>query len=411
MKKALSFVLVLVMLFSLSSCLLLEDGFLYEDRETAGGDNIFNVQGGDNNEINITVNGQNNVIAANKALLCTVSIYCDFTKKGSFGFGSGETYSSAGAGVIYRLNKERGEAYIITNYHVVHDAQSNTSNQISNSINVYLYGMEATKYAIPATYVGGSVNYDLAILKVEASEVLMKSAATAATIADSDNVMILDTVIAIGNPEGVGISATVGHVNVDSEYINISMTTSISTTTVELRCIRIDAAVNSGNSGGGLYNNKGELIGIVNAKMADSSVDNIGYAIPSNVARAIADNVIYYCDGTQRENVYRCILGINVAAVELSCEYDETTGNIIKKEVISVQEVQSGAPVSNTLERGDIINSITIDGKTHEVTRLYHVVDTMLDARVGSVVYFNITRDGTPRSIKIVITSSMLAAY
>ena len=77
-------------------------------------------------------------------------------------------------------------------------------------------------------------------------------------------------------------------------------------TELSLRVMRTDAAVNSGNSGGGLFDDSGRLIGIVNAKSSNTSDDNIGYAIPSNVATAIADNAIYYSDGT----IKRCMLGM-----------------------------------------------------------------------------------------------------
>ncbi len=413
MKRVLSLVLAITLVLSLSSCLLLENGLFIPENDddknpVYSNGNTFNVDGGDNYDIDITLNGQNNVVGASKGLLSTVSIYCKFTS--GYGF-SLKSYSSAGAGVIYKLNKETGEAYIITNYHVVYDANSNTTNKISKDISLYLYGMEATKYAIPAEYVGGSMYYDLAVLKVTASQTLMESVAIEASVANSDDLAILDTAIAIGNPEGLGISATVGYVNRDSEDIAISMATPTGTRTVSLRCIRIDAAVNSGNSGGGLYNDKGELIGIVNAKLSDTTVDNIGYAIPSNVARAVADNIIYYCDGTAKESVYRAIIGIDVAVTELSVDYDENTGKITKKEAVRITGITAGSPASTLFEEGDIINSITIDGKKHEITRLYHVVDTMLDARVGKNVVFNVTRDGVATDVTVPIAESSLEAY
>jgi serine protease Do len=180
---------------------------------------------------------------------------------------------------------------------------------------------------------------------------------------------------------------------------------------MELRVIRTDAAVNHGNSGGGLYNARGEVIGIVNAKMADDSIDNIGYAIPSNVARAIADNVIYYCTDSSRECVYRVLLGIQVKVSESYAEYDKESGKVRKREVISVDSINADSLVGSYLNIGDVINSITIDGVKHDVTRLFHVVDSMLDARVGSSVVINVTRGAQTLDVNIPIVEGMITAY
>ena len=417
-KRIISFILAVALVFgvlSMSSCYFIGDklGSLGSlGTGTSGGDTEINVNGGDNYDITINSDASSDILAASKALLSSVSVICQFTKYSGLPMGnagSGESYASAGSGVIYQLDKENGNAYIITNYHVVYDSDANTSNHISNKINVYLYGQEYSDYAIDATYVGGSMLYDLAVLEVKNSVTLMKSAAVAADIADSNKVSVLETAIAIGNPESHGISATVGHINVDSEYI--TMTASDSKTSVELRVIRTDAAVNHGNSGGGLFNRKGELIGIVNAKMADDSIDNIGYAIPSNVAKAIADNILYYCKDGTRECVVRVIMGITVKTSEAYTEYDKETGKIYKRERISVDSIEATSEVGAYLNIGDVINSITIDGVKYDVSRLFHVVDSMLNARAGSVVVMNVTRSGEVIEVTVPITASMLTEY
>ena len=314
------------------------------------------------------------------------------------------TSSAAGSGVIYELDKDRGEAYIITNYHVVHE-QNETG--IASSIKVYLYGMEAAEYGIDATFVGGSMNYDIALLHVKDSTVLMKSCARAADVADSDKVSVLDTAIAIGNPEGKGISATVGYVNVDSEHIYVSF----QGTNVQLRVMRTDAAVNSGNSGGGLFNDKGELIGVVNAKSGNSTTDNIGYAIPSNVAIAIANNIKDYCVGTSKQNVYRCMMGVTVQASELSTVYDTETGKVYKIETVVIIDVSAKGAANGYLQINDVIKGITIGGVRHEVTRTHHLVDTMLNARVGDTVIIHVERAGSAIDVEIAMTENMIEAY
>ena len=144
----------------------------------------------------------------------------------------------------------------MTNYHVVYDAQRG----VSQDIDVYLYGSETADGAISAKYVGGALSYDIAVIRIVANPKLMESIAVEATLADSDEVQVLDSVIAIGNALGKGISATVGSINVTSEYL--TMMGADEKTEVTFRVMRTDAAVNSGNSGGGLFNSKGELVGI-----------------------------------------------------------------------------------------------------------------------------------------------------
>ena len=390
--KIISILLILTLsICSLSSCIFIDtDGILGSGGNNTSNNTTINVNGGPTYEnINITSTADKNLLSASKAVLSAVSVI---------------TPSAAGSGVIYELDKERGEAFIITNYHVVYDQNQSG---IANEINVYLYGMEATKYAIKATYVGGSMNYDIALLHVKDSTVLMESCARAADVANSDDVSILDTAIAVGNPEGKGISVTVGCVNVDSEDIIISFQGA----SVQLRVMRTDAAVNSGNSGGGLFNDRGELIGVVNAKSGNSATDNIGYAIPSNVAVAIAKNIKDYCFNTDKKNVYRCMMGVTVSATELRTSYDIETGKIHKSERVVIIEVDAAGAANGRLLPNDVILAITIDGVRHEVTRTHHLIDTMLNARVGSKVTIHVERGGEPIDVEIPMTQDMIKPY
>ena len=365
------------------------------------------VEGGDNYNVTINTDSQQNA-AAGKALLSVVSVNCVFKtySSGLYPGSSSKEKAAAGSGVIYRLDKNRGDAYIITNYHVVYYSGANTENGISDDITVYLYGQESSEYAIPAKYIGGSMNYDLAVLKVEGSRVLAESNAMAAEFADSNEVAVLDQAIAVGNPEDLGISATLGYVNVDSEYITLEGADG--STTIQIRVMRIDTAVNGGNSGGGLFNGVGNLIGIVNAKLTES--ENMGYALPSNFVKYVTDNIIYYCDGTDRESVFRCYLGITVGAKELYTEYDKETGRVHRRETVSISSIENNSIAKGKLEVGDVINSIVIDGVEYNVTRMYVVTDAMLNARVGSVVKVNVTRGGATKTVEITITESALTA-
>ena len=364
----------------------------------------------------ITSDGSSIPAASAKGLRSAVSIICNFQatiQQGGWRPGSSSTttqdYSSAGSGVIYQMDKSEGDAFIITNYHVVYDASSNTENGISEDISVYLYGSEIEEKAIEATYVGGSLYYDIAVLRIEDSEILASSSAQAIDVFDSDKVGVGDSVIAIGNAQGYGISTSCGIVSVDSEYI--TMTAADGKTSVSFRVIRVDTAVNPGNSGGGLFDDEGNLIGIVNAKIVDEDVEGIGYAIPSNVAVAIADNIIDYCYETDIERVQRALLGITVTTSDSKAIYDSETGKIYIEETVSVYEVSESSLANGVLMEGDVLVSATLNGNTTEVTRQYHIIDMMLNVRAGDTVIMNILRDGAEMTVSIQITEDCLAAY
>ena len=366
--------------------------------------------------LTITASGSSIPAASAKGLRSAVRIVCNFqatVQQGDWRPGSSSTttkdYSSAGSGVIYQMDTSEGDAFIITNYHVVYDASSNTENGISEDISVYLYGSEIEEKAMKATYVGGSLYYDIAVLRVEDSEILKTSNACAVDVADSDKVAVGDSAIAIGNAQGLGISSTSGIVSVDSEYI--TMTAADEKTRVSFRVMRVDTAVNSGNSGGGLYDDEGNLIGIVNAKIVYDGVENIGYAIPSNVAVSIAENIIDYCYGTDTERVQRALFGITVSASDSKAVYNSETGSFTIEETVCVYEVSSGSLADGILQAEDVLVSTTVNGNTTEITRQYHIIDMMLDVRVGDTVVLNILRDGEELTVNIQITEDCLMAY
>jgi len=238
---------------------------------------------------------------------------------------------------------------------------------------------------------------------------LTASSACAVEVADSDKIVVGDSAIAIGNAQGLGISSTSGVVSVDSEHI--TMTAADGRTEVSFRVMRVDTAINSGNSGGGLYDDEGNLIGIVNAKIVYDGVENIGYAIPSNVAVSIAENIIDYCYGTDTERVQRALLGITVSTSDSKAVYDSATGIMTIKETVSVYEVSSGSLADGILQAEDVLVSATVNGNTTEITRQYHIIDMMLDVRAGDVVTLKILRGGEEMTVSITITEGCLTAY
>ncbi len=360
-------------------------------------------QDGANGSGGTGITGDSNVPqAVGTALRSSVSIYCTFSGRMQ------ESYS-AGSGVIYDLDKKNGNAFIITNYHVVYSSDSSTRDGICDDIQVYLYGGQLEGQELEAEYVGGSAYYDIAVLYVKNSDVLKNSDAQEVTVADSDAVMPGQTAIAVGNAEGEGISATTGIISVDSEHI--TMTAVDESTEVSTRVMRIDTAVNHGNSGGGLFDDQGRLIGIVNAKIVDSEVENIAYAIPTAVAIGAADNIIDHCYGKSCKTVMRAMLGITIINSASKGVYDADTGLMHIEETIQVHEIDRTSIAKGALLADDILVSITLNGETKQITRQHHVIDMMLNARAGDTVELTVLRDGKEHTVSFDLTSKDLTAY
>ena len=393
----------------------------------------------------------NTAIASSKALRSAVSVFTehsitipDYNNIISYtqtAFGLQPNYGvknsiaiGAGAGVIYKLDNATGDAYIITNYHVCFSTDSSATDGVGTKFVCYAYGAQTIDYedlyylnyynenckdyadkfeydinglpiidygygAIEAEYVGGSEQYDIAVLKVTASDVLKDSDYLPIDKYNSDLVTPGTTAIAVGNPDAAGISVSNGVVSVDSEYISIQ----ISDSAVVLREFRIDTPVNPGNSGGGLFDSQGRLIGIVNAKESSTSYENMGYAIPSNIAVNIADSIIDNCDGTVRKTK-KVTIGMTIQAIDSTAEYNEETGLFEKSEVIAISEIVDGSVAQALdLRAGDVINSVTIiksSGKIDvTIDRTFKLIDAMLMVRAGDSVEFNYTRGATTTTI------------
>lgn len=391
-----------------------------------------------------------NAIASSKALRSAVSIFVehditivDYNTVTGYSPVTGKTYGvkdsiawGGGAGVIYNLDKERGNAYIITNYHVCFSMEANAEDGIATKFTAYVYGAESidmadlyylpyynnennnlnysSKFkfdakgkpiidygygAVEAEYVGGSEQYDIAVLKVTGSEVLKNSDCLAIDVYNSDDVSAGSTAIAIGNPDAGGISVTNGVVSVDSEYISVK----ISDTAVTLREFRIDTPVNLGNSGGGLFDTFGRLVGIVNAKTKDTSAENMSYAIPSNIAIRVADSIIDMCDGTNRK-IKRVFLGVTLQTVNSKGQYDADTGLIRTVETVQVEKLEINSLAGSIGQQvGDILVSVEIIKSdkiiTIEIDRRYKLIDAMLLVREGDCIKFNYTRSGVSGSV------------
>lgn len=169
--------------------------------------------------------------------------------------------TSVGSGVI--INKKNGEIDILTNYHVIENAKTLTCTLVDNT-------------NVEATVKGVDEDRDLAVISIKTkdlSEDTLKQIAIA-TIGDSDKLQVGEQVVAIGNALGYGQSVTTGIASATNRSVSTSSDTDKSQS-----YIQTDAAINPGNSGGALLNMSGELIGINSAKLSDTDVEGMGYAI------------------------------------------------------------------------------------------------------------------------------------
>lgn len=350
----------------------------------------------------------------NENLNCVVSVKSTFTVYSSQYYGRTQETGARGAGVFYKVNRASGDAYVITNYHVIYESNSVSANKIADKIELYLYGQEGVyvsssasgsveySYPITAEYIGGSMTYDIAVLRVTGSDVIKNSNAQAAKFTKETDVTVGSTAIAIGNPGGGGIAASLGIVSKDSEYI--TMTGADDKTEISFRCMRVDCAINPGNSGGGLFNGSGELIGIVNAKVVESTMENIGYAIPASIVTGVAENVLWQYSVTGKTGVHpkKAIMGVTLAISNSSAVYDPLTKNNKIVETVTVTEISS-ALASKSFMVGDKVVLLTIGEKNYTITRMYHMIDAMLGARPGEVITIAVLRDGKLTNLEITL--------
>lgn len=274
------------------------------------------------------------------------------------------TSPASGSGFIITA-----DGYIVTNYHVVENA---------NDITVSLY--DGTTYT--AELIGYDESNDVAVLKVDAQGL------TPVVLGDSDSLNVGDSVIAIGNPLGeLTFSLTSGAVSALNREITLS-------NNVTMDLIQTDCAINSGNSGGALFNLYGEVIGVTNAKYSSSgsgasaSIDNIAFAIPINRVKRIAESII--------ENGYiaKPYIGVSVADVSQELQsYGLPKGAVVKS-------LEDGAPASEAgLEINDIITAVN----GAEISGGSELVKLVGDASSGDVLTLTVFRKSQSIEITVVV--------
>ena len=306
----------------------------------------------------------------------------------------------SGSAVLYATNEATNSAYIVTNYHVAYVASNyvleGTTGGIATKISCTLYGSSSP---VSCTYVGGSASTDIAVLRTNLSA-LKEQNENIKPVKIAAGYSVGETVYAVGNTHGQGISATKGIISVDSEEITLSVDGKNRTH----RTMRIDAAIYHGNSGGGLFNANCELVGITNG--GDEDAQNVNYAVPLSIVTGVADNIIHRYEAEQPTNeylaAYKPLLGVTVTTSGSKYVYDERTGKgrIEENVVVSAISAISSSSTSNIaytmgVRVSDVIKAIVIDGTEYPVYRSFEIGDYLYKAHTGSTLKIVCERSGS----------------
>ncbi|WP_418331478.1 S1C family serine protease [Ruminococcus sp.] len=267
----------------------------------------------------------------------------------------------AGSGVIISQ-----DGYILTNNHVINGA---------NSVKVRL--RDSTEY--DATIIGSDSDNDIALLKVSATGL------SPATFGDSNSLAVGDYVVAIGNPLGeLGGTVTDGIISALARKVTIEDT--------QMTLLQTNAQVNPGNSGGGLFNANGELVGIVNAKQSATEVEGIAFAIPINNVLDILSDLKEY--------------GYVTGKVDLGIDFTDITSDEtafyygVNQTGCYVLSVDSGSNAEKAgVTRGDLVTKVN----DTDVSSSSDITAALEKAEVGDTVTFTVSRRGTSKTISFVL--------
>lgn len=307
---------------------------------------------------------------------------------GMFGYGYGYGYgnrggrggtqeytqTAAGSGIIISE-----DGYVLTNNHVISGA---------DKITVYVNsGDGSEEQSYEATLVGSSESNDIAVLKIDATGL------NAAAFGDSDQIEVGELAVAIGNPMGqVHGSVTAGIISAVEQELTID--------DVTINAIQTDAAINPGNSGGPTFNAAGQVIGI-NSSIASTATSSdsagsigIGFAIPSNLVKRVADEIIK--DG----KVKHVALGVVIKSDTVEADGVTRGGATITKSSATGSAVVSGGPADKAgLKEGDTI--VAFNGNA--VNNNYSLLGYVRAAALGDKVTLTIVRDGKTMDVDVTL--------
>lgn len=262
----------------------------------------------------------------NEVMPSVVSITSTIQSSNYYGFG---TQESEGAGSGFIIAKTKDNLMIATNNHVVSDATSLTVGFADDT-------------TAKATVVGTDSSADLAVISVKLSDIKDSTASKikVATLGSSDDLKVGEEVVAIGNALGYGQSVTTGVVSAKNREVSLTDGT--------MNLLQTDAAINPGNSGGVLINMDGQVVGINNAKLEDTSVEGMGYAIPITTAKTILTDLMNASSVSKKDAAF-----LGVVGRDINESYSSALGI---PSGIYVSQVVSGSPAEKAgISAGDVI--------------------------------------------------------
>ena len=324
----------------------------------------------DNTVIQITEIDTDKLMSAAEVYASNVNSTVGITTSITTNFWGYQTTSAAsGSGFIIS-----DDGYILTNHHVIED---------SSAITVALY--DGTTY--DAKVIGYDASNDIAVLKVEAEGL------EPVVLGDSSNMNVGDSVVAIGNPLGeLTFSLTSGAVSAMDREVTLSGN-------ITMDLIQTDCAINSGNSGGALFNMYGEVIGITNAKYSSSSgeasIDNIGFAIPINDIMPIVESII------EKGYIAKPYIGVTITDVSAEAQaYGIPVG-------AAVQSVTEGAPAQKAgLQTNDVITAV--NGQA--ITNSNDLVEFVGICEPGDELTLTVYRMGQTLELKLTVEEQISSA-
>ena len=262
----------------------------------------------------------------NEVMPSVVSITSTIQSSNYYGFG---TQESEGAGSGFIVAKTKDNLMIATNNHVVSDATSLTVGFADDT-------------TAKATVVGTDSSADLAVISVKIKDIKDSTASKikVATLGSSDDLKVGEEVVAIGNALGYGQSVTTGVVSAKNREVSLTDGT--------MNLLQTDAAINPGNSGGVLLNMDGQVVGINNAKLEDTSVEGMGYAIPITTAKTILTDLMNASSVSTKDAAF-----LGVVGRDINESYSSALGI---PSGIYVSQVVSGSPAEKAgISAGDVI--------------------------------------------------------
>ena len=291
-----------------------------------------------------------------------------------------DTLISTGSAFVYKTDDNYG--YLLTNYHVV-DGANNVTVTMSDDTEE------------EATVLGGDEYLDLAVLRIDKSNVSM-----VANIGNSENMKLGDTIFTVGTPMGEEYRGTVtsGILSGKDRMVSVSVSNTSSTDWV-MRVLQFDASINPGNSGGPLLNANGEVIGICSLKLVDDEIEGMGFAIPIEYAMNHIESL------ENGEKIDWPVLGVSmINASDTTSLYRNqiTIDRNITEGVVVVQAERGSGAYDAGLTTGDVITAI--DGK--EVSDSAYLRYELYQHQAGDTIKITYIRDGKEQTVDVKLGGS-----